>query len=333
MTQPSKSAQCFILPEIPNLHSVRGNGLITSELGERQVNRREKLADMYRCSLLLTLSLVPALLWGLRDIPAEPQARLSDAPLPDAEQIKERVIANEKKSAQQKERYLCLVKEETEELRADGTIKHRETKESEEFYLNGQEIDHLLKRNGVPLKGSDAKKEQERVSKEVKKFSDPKQVKKVQDQEQKEIDLFLRAVRYSNGHRELRNGRSTVVYDLNGDASFHPTNLEQKFATALAGRIWVDEKTGELVEMRVHTDRDVKIAGGLLANLHKGFQLHLEQTRQPDGVWLASLVDGTGDARAGLFFHPRFRFRQVTGKCRLYSVDATSQPAAPPKMK
>jgi hypothetical protein len=250
----------------------------------------------------------------------------ANEPLPDAEQIKQRVIANEKKSAQQKERYLCLVKEETDELNADGEIKHRETRESEEFYLNGQQIDHLLKKNGVTLTDGAEKKEQERVSKEAKKFSDPKQVKKVEDEEQKQIDLFLKALRYTNGHREIDDERSTVVYDLTGDPKFHATSIEQRFAKALAGRIWVDEETGELVKLRVQTDKDVKIAGGLLANLHKGFKLHLEQSRQADGVWLATLVEGTGDARAGLFFHPRFRFRETTGHCRLYSVDATSKP-------
>ncbi|MGA8596542.1 MAG: hypothetical protein WB676_17675 [Bryobacteraceae bacterium] len=267
-----------------------------------------------------------AAMWATQ---ARTQPPPANAPLPGAEEIKQRVIANEKKSEQQKERYLCIVNDETAELQSDGQIKKQETKESEEFYLNGQEIDHLLVKNGKPLKGHDADKEQARVSKEVKKFSDPKQVKKAEDEEQKEIDLFLKALRYTNGHREIRNGRSTVVYDLSGDPAFHASNLEQRFAKAIAGRIWVDEETGELLEMRVHTDRDVKIAGGLLANLHKGFQLHAEQSRQPDGVWLTSLVEGTGDARAGLFFHPRFQFKETTGQCRLYSVDATSQTAKP----
>jgi hypothetical protein len=250
-------------------------------------------------------------------------------PIPDPDEIKQRVIANEKKSAQQKERYLCLVKEETDELGQGGEVKHRETKESEQFYLNGQEIDHLLKKNGIALSDAAARKEQGRVTKEVKNFSDPKQVKKIQDEEQKQVDLFLKALRYSNGHRESRNSRSTIIYDLSGDPAFHATDLEQRFAKALVGRIWIDEATGELLELRVTTDRDVKVAGGLLASLHKGFQLHLEQARQADGVWLASLVEGSGDARAGLFFHPRFRFRQIMGHCRLYSVDATGNSGAP----
>lgn len=280
------------------------------------------------------LFLMTAAIASIRTLAAAAQVPPANAPLPSAEEIKVRVIANEKKSEQAKERYLCIVKDEAEELESGGAIKKQETKESEEFYLNGQEIDHLLVKNGKPLKGHEADKEQERVSKEVKKFSDPKQVKKAEDEQQKEIDLFLKALRYTNGHRETRDRRSTVVYDLSGDPAFRASNVEQRFAKAIAGRIWVDEETGELLELHVHTDRDVKIAGGLLANLHKGFQLHVEQSRQPDGVWLTSLVEGTGDARAGLFFHPRFRFKETTGQCRLYSVDATSQaPKSPTPLK
>ena len=68
----------------------------------------------------------------------------------------------------------------------------------------------------------------------------------------------------------------------------------------------------------------MKIAGGLFANVHKGFEFHLLQERQPDGVWITNLAEGTGDARAALFFHPRFRFKQTMANCRLYSVDATT---------
>jgi hypothetical protein len=275
-------------------------------------------------ALLSHLALVVTFAFGAL---ARTPPRQENAPLPDANQIKERVIANEKWSAKEKERYLCVVADETDELGKDGEVKHKETTESEQFYLNGQEINHTLKKNGVPLSDRDAKKERERVAKQVKKFSDPNEVKKQEDREQKQLQSFLHALLYLNGHRETRNGRSTIVYDLRGDPSFHASNLEEKFAKALVGRIWIDEQTGELLELQVHTDKDVKIAGGLVASLHKGFQMHIKQTRQTDGVWLTSLVEGTGDARAALFFHPRFRFKQVTSHCRLYSVDATSHPA------
>jgi hypothetical protein len=149
-------------------------------------------------------------------------------------------------------------------------------------------------------------------------------VRKAEDESEKQFAMVLRALRYTNGRRESRNGRSTIIYELSGDPDFHPHNLQERFVKALVGRIWIDEESGEVVEIQVRTDRDVKIAGGLLANVHKGFEFHLLQERQPDGVWIASLVEGTGDARAALFFHPRIRFKQTTTDCLLYSVDANT---------
>jgi hypothetical protein len=249
-------------------------------------------------------------------------AYAADVPLPKAAELRERVIENERISAEQKERYLCDVTEESDELTANGSVKRSESKTYERFYLNRREIDRLLAKNGKPLSEGDAKKEQDRVSKEVKKYTDPKQVKKAQDQRERQLEMFLKALRFDNGRRELRAGRSTILYSLTGDPNFKASSIEQRFAKALVGDIAVDEQTGELLDMKVRTEKDVKIGGGLLANLHKGFQLHVRQTRQEDGVWMMALIEGTGDARAGLFFHPRFRFRQRTGSCRLFSVDA-----------
>lgn len=245
-------------------------------------------------------------------------------PLPQPKELKQRVIATEKASAKERERYSCYVQDQLEKLNAHGEVKDRESKTSQSFYVNGQEIDHLLKNDGKPLSASAEKKEQQRVAKEIKKYSDPKQVRKAEDESEKQFEMVLRALRYSNGHREFRNGRSTIIYELSGDPDFHPNNLQERFVKALVGRIWIDERSGEVVEMRVRTDHDVKIGGGLLANVHKGFEFHLVQERQPDGVWIANLVEGTGDARAALFFHPRFRFKELTTDYRLYSVDATT---------
>jgi hypothetical protein len=165
----------------------------------------------------------------------------------------------------------------------------------------------------------------------VKKYSDSKNVEKEHVRDEKQVDMFLRALRFSNGHRERREGRSVVVYDLAGDPKFHPRKVEERFAQALTGRMWMDEESGTPLEMRVETTRDVKIGGGLLANIHKGFQAHLLQQRQPDGVWLTKMVEGSGDARTALFMHPRFRFREDLDQCHLFSVNSQQKVQAPPQ--
>ncbi|MBV9223308.1 MAG: hypothetical protein JOY85_04725 [Acidobacteriaceae bacterium] len=243
-------------------------------------------------------------------------------PLPDPGQLKQRAIANMKKSEEALERYSCIVREQNDELDGDGKIKKRESRRMERFFVHGMQIDHVLARDGKDLTGGDARKEQDRVDKEVKKYSDPKQVSKRQERAEKQFDMFLRAQRFTNGRREIRNGRSTVIYDLIGDPAFRPKSLEERFAQAVTGRLWMDEEAGTPVELRIETTRDIKIGGGLLANLHKGFALHLMQQRQPEGVWLTKSVAGNGDVRAGLFFHPRFRFKEELENCHLYSVES-----------
>lgn len=254
---------------------------------------------------------------------------IQNQPVPDAREMKARALANMKKSEAALENYSCLVREQEDELNSDGSLKRHRSSEEEQFYVNGIQIEHALRRNGKPLSTSAAKQEQQRVDKEVKKYSDARQVQRAEAFEEKQANLFLQAVRFVNGRREIRNGRILIVYDLNGDPRFHPRDVESRFAQALNGVIWLDEETGTPVEMRVHTDRDVKVAGGLLASLHKGFQFHFLQQREPDGAWILKSLDGTGDARAALFLHPRFRFREDLDGCHLFSVstkEATRNP-------
>jgi hypothetical protein len=249
------------------------------------------------------------------------------APLPDARQLKDRVMASEKKAEKDKERYLCDVHEESDEFDSNGRLQKHRSRDMEQFFVNGQEINHVLARDGKTLTGDDEKKEQDRVNKEVKKFSDPKQVKKAEQEDEKQAEILLKALRYTNGHREYRTGRAIVVYDLSGDPDFHPKSLEEKVAQSLNGRVWVDEETGELLELRVLTDHDIKVFG-FVGNLKKGFQFHLTQQRQPDGVWIPNFIEGTGNGRA-LFFSRGFRFKVKTDRCRLYNVDSSTGAITP----
>lgn len=234
--------------------------------------------------------------------------------------MKRRVVAAMKASEKALENYSCTVIEDDDEMNSDGSVKKHESKEPEQFYVNGIEIDHTLKKNGTPLSEAEAKKEQQRVDKEVKKYSDTKEADKAFDHDEKEVDMFLRAVRLTNGRRTYRDSRSLLVYDLSGDPAFHPKKLEERFAQALNGQISIDEQSGMVAEVRFQTIKDVKVGGGLLANLHKGFWLHIVQQREPDGVWITRSLDGSGDARAALFLHARFRFKEQLDQCHLFSV-------------
>ncbi len=258
------------------------------------------------------------------------------APLPDARSLKQRVMESMRQSEEALENYSCTVHEHSEELDTGGGVKKHRSAIKEQFFVNRIQIEHTLERDGKPLARDEAKKEQDRVDKEVKRFSDPAEARKVQKNDEKQADMFLRALRLTNGRREDRSGRATLVYDLSGDPNFHPKKLEERFAQALTGQIEVDEQSGTPVNLRFETVRDVKIGAGLLANLHKGFWLKLSQQREPDGVWIIKRVQGSGDARAALFVHARFRFTEELEKCHRFSVTTEQKPqrpASPPESR
>lgn len=256
-------------------------------------------------------------------------AREQTKPLPNPNELLKRARSSLVQSEKDLEKYSCTVLEKSQELNDDNSVKRERSVLKERFYINGIQLEHVLEKNGVPLSGRSERKEQEHVNKDVIRFSDQNQATGEMDRVGKEASLFMRAQRFSNGHRETRDGRSIVVYDLSGDPAFHPKNLEERFAQAVTGRIWIDEESGQPIEIRFHTDKDVKVAGGLFANLHKGFQLHVLRQRQGDGAWMTKSLDGTGTARMALFFNPKFRFSEETSKCHLFSVDTQQKISAP----
>jgi hypothetical protein len=247
----------------------------------------------------------------------------SDAPLPNPGDLLQRAIANEAKLAREQERYECRVNDETTELDSKGNVKKKDTENHEQFYVNGVEVERTLSKNGKDLTPDENRKEDERVMKKTVKYSDEATAKKETDKQNKQMQEILSAMMLTSGHRQQVDGRSVLLYDIVPNPKFPAKNMNQRFAQVMQGKISLDEETGEPIDLNIRSTQDLKIAGGMLANLHKGFWIHVHDRAQPDGVWLTDMVEGSGDARAALFFHPYFRFKETTGDCHLYSATAT----------
>jgi len=246
----------------------------------------------------------------------------SNAPLPDPKDLLERAMANEKKLTAEHERYECRVASDSAELDKNGKVKRETVEIKDQFYVNGQQIERTLSKNGKDLTPHQTRKEDERVMKETVKYSDKAKADKQTAKDDQQAADILSAMMLTNGHRESFNGRSALFYDIVPNPRFQAKNLNQRFAAVMQGKISLDEETGELIDFNIRSMQDLKIAGGIVATLHKGFWLHIHDTRQPDGVWLNDLTEGTGDARALLFVHPYFRFKEATDNCHLYTTNA-----------
>ncbi|HEV2133242.1 MAG TPA: hypothetical protein VGR47_03180 [Terracidiphilus sp.] len=234
----------------------------------------------------------------------------------------QRALASEKRLAAEQERYECRVDETTVETDKNGRVKKTKSEVDEQFFVNGIPIERTLSKDGKDLSPDQAKKENDRVMKETVKYSNQAAASKETDKQNQQIQDLVEAMMLKNGHRHIENGSSTLYYDIVPNPGYHARNLIQRFATVMRGTISIDEQTGEMIDLNVKSVADLKIAGGVVASLHKGFWMHIHNHAEPDGVWLNDLAEGSGDMRAALFFHPYFRFKQTSGDCHLYTAKA-----------
>jgi len=264
---------------------------------------------------------------GAAQSPGQPSGHSSapakDAPLPNATELLQRALANERKMAAERERYECRLTDRTVETDSEGNTKKETTTVSELFYVNGIPIERTLQKDGKDLSADETKKQDERVMKETLKYSNEAAAKKEEDKQNQELQDFMEAMMLANGHRERVNGRSVFLFDIVPNPKFEAKNLNQHLAQVMQGKVSIDEETGELIDINVRSVADLKIGGGLVANVHKGLWLHILNRPQADGVWLTDLAEGSGDARAALFLHPYFRFKETTDNCDLYTATAT----------
>ncbi len=251
-----------------------------------------------------------------------PNATLLNAPLPNASEILQRALANEHKLAAEREKYDCRINDHTIETDSSGNTKKDTSTVSDLFYVNGIPIERTLQKDGKDLSADDQRKQDDRVMKETLKYSNQANAQKEEDKDNQELEDFMQAMMLANGRRQIVDGRSVLFYDIVPNPKFDAKNINQHLAQVMQGKVSIEEQTGELIDINVTSVADLKIGGGLVANVHKGLWLHIRNQPRPDGVWLTDLAEGSGDARAALFLHPYFRFKETADNCHLYSATA-----------
>jgi hypothetical protein len=228
----------------------------------------------------------------------------SQVKLPDLKALFKEIDDNQKALDKLKENYAGSQSEEETEFEGDGRVKKREVSEYTFFYLNGDEITTLVKKDGKPLSEAEQKKENEKTQKrieeqqkrEAKKQAKEEKAKEEGKSEEKEkddpgIEVFLRACQFVNPRRERFRGQDVLVFDFEPNPEFKPHKLVERLAQKLAGVVWVDEKAHDVARLEAYFVGDMKIAGGLLANLQKGTSFVYEQGFVNNEVWLPTYME------------------------------------------
>jgi len=232
----------------------------------------------------------------------------SQVQLPDLQALFKEIDDNQKAIDKIKENYAGTETEEQTEFDGDGKVKKRETRESTFFYLDGDEITTLAKKDGKALDEKEQEKENERVRKRIderqkrqaKKDAKEEKAKDEGKKDEKDdpgIEVFLRACQFVNPRRERFRGQDVLVFDFEPNPEFKPHKLAERFAQKLAGVVWIDEQAHDVARLEAYFVGDMKIGGGLLANLQRGTSFVFEQAFINNEVWLPTYLEAHLGAR------------------------------------
>jgi hypothetical protein len=233
----------------------------------------------------------------------------SQVQLPDLKALFQKIDENQKAIRKIREKYAGTRTEEETEYDGSGKAKKVETSQYTFFYLDGEEVSTLVRKDGKPMSEEEQKKENEKTKKRIEELQRHEAKKEAKEEKAREqgtdeknnngpgIEVFLRVCRFVDPRRERFRGRDVLVFDFEPNPEFTPDKLEERVVQKLAGVVWIDEKALNIARLQAYFVGDMKIAGGLLANVQKGTSLVFEQAFINNEVWLPTYVEAHAGVR------------------------------------
>ena len=220
-----------------------------------------------------------------------------------------RVVADKDLENDKRQRdYTYIDREVQNNLDGKGQTKSTEIKTYEVLEIYGEQVQRLIEKDDKPLNPKDAAKEEEKIQKiidkrkneseEDRKKREEKQVKEREDG-RKFVKEVADAYNFKLVGTDDVGGREAWVIDGEPRPGYEPKMKDAKFLPKFRGRVWIDKGDMQLAKMDIEAIDTVSI-GWVLARIHKGTRVMLEQTRVNDEVWLPRHVTFKLDARVAL---------------------------------
>jgi hypothetical protein len=248
------------------------------------------------------------------------------AALPDAATMLREVEAHQKQLDKIREDYTFRSVETTRQLDGSGNTKKVETEEHEVFFVNGERVQKLVRKDGKDLTPEQARKEQDRVNKEVLKISKPGYTNPNKDEIT--VSRLLQIVTFSRPRRVQLNGRDTIAFDFAGDPHAKTHGRGEDALKKVSGTIWIDEADREVSRMSATLDENYHVGFGLLASVAKGSNVVFDQALIRNEAWLPTAIALHLQARALLVAGFRAEIDIRFDQYKKFQTDAVQQPGA-----
>jgi hypothetical protein len=219
-------------------------------------------------------------------------------------EVAEKDIENDKRQRE----YTYIQREVENKLDGKGMVKSTEIKTYEVMVLYDEQVKRLIAKDDEPLVEKDAAKEEEKLQKIIEKHkneSEDDRRKRLakKDKEREEGRQFVAEVADAYNFRlvgvEQLQGRDTYAIDAEPRPGYEARRKEAKILPKFRFRIWIDASAKQWVKLDAQCIDTVSF-GLIIARLHKGSRILIDQTRVNDEVWLPRHVAVKIDAKVAL---------------------------------
>jgi hypothetical protein len=248
-------------------------------------------------------------------------------PLPDLQRLILDLDRNQKAAEEAAKNYTYHVHRVVESTDGKNNLKKTEALDFESVTIQGLRVNRLVARNGQALSADEAKKENDRIDKDVAKAKERRAKAEAKDRETdaRGDDLitasrFLELGKFSNERREVFNARPTILVDYAGDPNAKTRNAGEKVVRDLVGTVWIDEADRTMVRAEGHFLDDFKLLGGLAVDVRKGTNFSFRSKKINGEAWLPEQIDGDGHVRALLFVAFTGRLHITTSDYRKFQT-------------
>ena len=201
---------------------------------------------------------------------------------------------------------------EIRQFAKDRTLAHRESQTHEMMILAGRPYERLTARDHKALSEKNAKKEQEKVDRELKRRQAESPAERASyERKRSEERQFIREIPDAFHFRllgtETVSGQPTWVIEAEPKPDYRPKRSEAKMFQRLRAKIWIEQASFHWVKLDAEALGNLSFDFGLV-RVERGATIHYEQTRVNDEIWLPSAALVRADARLAVIKKMRAEF-------------------------
>lgn len=215
---------------------------------------------------------------------------------PDPLEIIRRSVEKDRLNFERANDYSYVQHTEQRQFGRGGRVSKSESRTFDVLVIDGEPYEKLIAKDGKPLSESEARKEQEKLDRELARRRQEKPEQRARrlterEKRRREGREFAQeipeAFTFRLAGQETLDGRPVWVIDAEPKPGFKGRAKRSDLLTKFRGRLWIDQQDYQWVRVEAETIAPVRF-GWILAKLDPGARMRFEQRRVHGEVWLPS---------------------------------------------